>query len=124
MRILNEQNVELTKEQCDLETGYLREETIIRPNAVPIDDVTKFAWADEDYETIQRYIVMPDAKRNQNRIAQLKGLLRETDYAVIKIAEGAAAPGEYADVIAQRQAWRDEINELEGTAGGYAIDQS
>ncbi len=124
MRILNEQNVELTQEQCDLETGYLREETIIRPDAAPIDDVTKFAWADEDYETIQRYIVMPDAKRNQNRIAQLKGLLRETDYAVIKIAEGAAAPEEYADVIAQRQAWRDEINELEGTAGGYAIDQS
>lgn len=124
MRILNEQDEELTLDQCDLEKGYLREEVIIRPDSAPIDDVTKFAWADEDYETIQRYIVMPDAKRNQNRIAQLKGLLRETDYAVIKIAEGAAAPEEYADVIAQRQAWRDEINELEGTAGGYAIDQS
>lgn len=124
MRILNEQGEELTLDQCDLETGYLREETIIRPDAAPIDDVTKFAWADEDYETIQRYVAVPEKQRTTERIAQLKGLLRETDYAVIKIAEGAAAPEEYADVIAQRQAWRDEINELEGTAGGYAIDQS
>lgn len=48
------------------------------------------------------------------RIAELKALLASTDYAVIKIAEGAATPEEYADVIAQRQAWRAEINELEG----------
>ena len=124
MRILNEQDEELTIEQCDLETGYLLEETIIRHDAAPIDDVTKFAWADEDYETIQRYVAVPEKQRTTERIAQLKGFLRETDYAVIKIAEGAAAPEEYADVIAKRQAWRDEINELEVTAGGYAIDQS
>lgn len=113
MRILNEQGVELTREQCDLETGYLQQETIIRPDATPIDDVTKFAWADEDYETIQRYVVVPEEQRRAQRIAWLKAQLSATDYAVIKIAEGAAAPEEYADVIAQRQAWRDEINELE-----------
>lgn len=124
MRILNEQDEELTLDQCDLETGYLREETIIRPDAAPIDDVTKFAWADEDYETIQRYVAVPEKQRTTERIAQLKGLLRETDYVVIKIAEGAAAPEEYADVIAQRQAWRNEINQLEVAASGYAIDQS
>lgn len=113
MRILNEQDVELTQEQCDLETGYLREETIIRPDAAPIDDITKFAWADEDYETIQRYVTVPEEQRSAQRIVQLKQMLSNTDYMVIKIAEGAAAPEEYADVIAQRQAWRAEINELE-----------
>lgn len=46
------------------------------------------------------------------RIAELKALLASTDYTVIKIAEGAATPEEYADVITQRQAWRAEINEL------------
>lgn len=114
MRILDEQGQPLTEEQCDLKTGYLREETIIRPDAAPIDDVTKFAWADEDYETIQRYVVIPEEERRDERIAQLKQQLSDTDYAVIKIAEGAATAEEYADIIAQRQAWRAEINQLEG----------
>ncbi len=48
------------------------------------------------------------------RIAALKCKLSETDYAVIKIAEGAATTADYADLIAQRQTWRAEINDLEG----------
>ena len=47
------------------------------------------------------------------RIAELKRLLSNSDYAVIKIAEGAATQEEYADVIAKRQAWREEINAME-----------
>lgn len=46
-------------------------------------------------------------------IRELKDQLRETDYAVIKIAEGAATSEEYSEVIAQREAWRARINELE-----------
>lgn len=49
----------------------------------------------------------------QARIAELKQLLSDTDYVVIKIAEGAATVEEYADVIEQRRAWREEIRELE-----------
>lgn len=45
-------------------------------------------------------------------IADLKQALSDTDYAVIKIAEGAATKEEYADIIAQRQIWRAQINEL------------
>ncbi len=114
MRILDEQGQPLTEEQCDLTTGFLREEVIIRPEAEPIDNVAKFAWADEDYETIQRYVVIPEEERRAKRIAQLKKQLFDTDYAVIKIAEGAATAEEYAEVIAQRQEWRAEINQLEG----------
>ena len=47
------------------------------------------------------------------RTAELKALLAESDYAVIKVAEGAATAEDYADLITQRQAWRAEINELE-----------
>lgn len=36
--------------------------------------------------------------------------LRDTDYIALKIAEGAATKEEYADKIAQRQQWRDDIN--------------
>lgn len=49
----------------------------------------------------------------QMRITELKKLLASTDYTVIKIAEGVATAEDYADVIAQRQAWRAEINRLE-----------
>ncbi len=116
MRLLDENNNEILESDCDLSIGYIQKETIIRPGATPIDDITKFAWDDDDYETIRRYIVVPEEVRTSERVAELKRKLTETDYAVIKIAEGAAGPGEYADVIAQRQAWRAEINELEGNS--------
>lgn len=47
------------------------------------------------------------------RIRQLKAKLAETDYIAAKIAEGSATTKEYAEQIAERQAWRAEINELE-----------
>ena len=56
------------------------------------------------------------ADQIDEQIAELKERLTSTDYAVIKIAEGAATVEEYADVIAQRKLWRDEINRLEVTA--------
>lgn len=46
-------------------------------------------------------------------VYELKAKLSETDYCIIKIAEGAADRSEYADIIEQRQQWRDEINRLE-----------
>ncbi len=49
----------------------------------------------------------------QNRIKELKQMLFDTDYVVIKIAEGVATTEDYADVIARRQVWREEINQLE-----------
>jgi hypothetical protein len=36
--------------------------------------------------------------------------LSSTDYIAAKIAEGKATKSEYADKIAQRQTWRDDIN--------------
>ena len=36
--------------------------------------------------------------------------LSSTDYIAAKIAEGKATKAEYADKIAQRQTWRDDIN--------------
>ena len=57
------------------------------------------------------------------RIAELKKKLADTDYIVLKIAE-AQADGEtekiaelkmtYATELANRKAWREQINELEG----------
>ena len=46
-------------------------------------------------------------------IQLLKQQLADTDYVACKIAEGSATVEEYADIIAQRQIWRKEINKLE-----------
>lgn len=85
------------------------------------DDIIDVKISEEVYNDIKRYIwngesvvVNPDYKEDHSeRIAELKQLLADTDYAVIKIAEGAATSEEYADVIEQRKAWRNEIRELE-----------
>lgn len=56
------------------------------------------------------------AQQKQARLAELHRLLESTDYIAAKIAEGAATREEYADKLAQRQAWRTEINDLESEA--------
>lgn len=116
MRILDENDNEISESDCDLSIGYIQQEIVVRADATPIDDETKFAWSDDDYETIRRYIVVPEEVRRAERISRLKQQLSDTDYAVIKISEGAATPDEYAEAIAQRQAWRAEINQLEGNS--------
>lgn len=49
----------------------------------------------------------------REEITELKEKLSASDYAVIKIAEGAATGEEYAELIQQRGEWRAKINELE-----------
>ena len=51
--------------------------------------------------------------KNNNRIAELKQKLQETDYKAIKYSEGELSVEEYAETKAQRRAWREEINKLE-----------
>lgn len=46
-------------------------------------------------------------------ISNYKAMLARTDYQAIKHAEGLISEEEYAPIKAQRQAWRDKINELE-----------
>ena len=48
----------------------------------------------------------------EREIFDLKKKLADTDYIACKIAEGAATVEEYAEQIAQRQAWRERVNEL------------
>ena len=46
----------------------------------------------------------------QTIILDREGKLTSTDYIAAKIAEGKATKTEYADKIADRQGWRDDIN--------------
>lgn len=114
MRILNELRQEIKESDVDLSKGRMYVKRIIRPDAVPVDNVNKFAYADEDYEEVQIYERIPDEVLNQKRIDELKRKLSDTDYVVLKIMEGVSTLEEYAEVIAQRREWRKEINDLEG----------
>lgn len=68
-------------------------------------------WIVKDGKLVHDVFVPQES--SLERIVKLKRQLSETDYAVIKIAEGSATAEEYADVIAQRKQWRKEINVLE-----------
>lgn len=58
-------------------------------------------------------MITEEQKIKNTRIAELKYKLMQTDYQAIKYAEGLITTEEYAQIKAQRQEWRDEINELE-----------
>lgn len=49
----------------------------------------------------------------QTIILDRQGKLTSTDYIAAKIAEGKATKTEYADKIAERQTWRNDINAAE-----------
>lgn len=138
MKMLDGHNRELAAP--DLEQGWLKEERLLIAHHPAVEAVAEqghyetvaeypnggkdVAWvvdvpgtegaeAWDEYEDIQRYIPYTEAELAQRRVKALKRRLSETDYIAAKLAEGAATREEYADLIAQRQAWREEINALE-----------
>lgn len=94
---------------CECLEGF---EYINVVETLPDGDVTDYKYIDGVYV----YDPLPKADDNSTRIAELKQMLADTDYIVIKIAEGAATWDEYPGIKEQRQIWRDEINKLEQTS--------
>lgn len=121
--IYNEYSKEFESEiycQLDpLETAATGEEVYLLPALAtfvePLPPVEGAEVVFDGEKWFYRYMPEPTPEEiKQQKINELKAKLQATDYVVIKIAEGVATPEEYAEVIAQRQAWRAEINELEG----------
>lgn len=134
---------EMVECNLDLTKGYLKEDTIINhieaveevkevghyevvkeyPNGGKdvewVIDVkgVKGQEARDEEEAILVYIPYTKTElkkiQNQNRINELKQLLKETDYRAIKYAEGCYTEEEYKPYKELRQSYRDEINELE-----------
>lgn len=75
----------------------------------------KEAW--DEFEDVLQFVPFSAAELAQQRIGELKQFLRDTDYQILKIVEGASTLKECAEVIAKRMAWRKEINELERDIG-------
>lgn len=62
---------------------------------------------DELKNSIEKRLVV------ETEIKTIKQKLFDTDYQVLKYVEGHLTEEDYASVKEKRQAWRDEINELE-----------
>lgn len=80
MRILNKNGTELIESEIDLALGYLSKGTAIKVDVKPIDNITKFAWADEDYEEVYFYHLNPETSNmptTEDRIAALEAALLE-----------------------------------------------
>ena len=93
--------------------------TIARDEDIPIFEADGFVYGDVEHGYDGEWYLqghapeMPIAEQNAIRIDELKQLLNGTDYQAIKFAEGLISAEDYAPIKSQRQAWRDEINELE-----------
>ena len=59
---------------------------------------------------MKKYEIDALINEQQTIILDREGKLSSTDYIAAKIAEGKATKTEYADKIAERQTWRDDIN--------------
>lgn len=93
-----------TEEQYDEAYEYISANGYTIEEVEPKDGVRQFKIVEIPQPTEE------DVK--QARISELKAKLADTDYIVIKIVEGSATADEYAEVLANRKAWRKEINEL------------
>jgi hypothetical protein len=69
------------------------------------------AW--DEYEEVQRFVLFTEKELASRRIGELKQMLTDTDYNILKIVEGATTLQSCAEVIKKRASWRKEINELE-----------
>ena len=59
---------------------------------------------------MKKYEIDALINEQQTIVLDREGKLSRTDYIAAKIAEGKATKTEYADKIAERQQWRDDIN--------------
>ena len=111
-----------------IEEAYLQEESVFNEETqqeeiktVEYPEVTETYLACE-VSVVDKSQVSEEQKAKRlakinarKEIKELKQKLLDTDYQAIKYAEGWMTEDEYAPIKAERQAWRDRINELEAT---------
>lgn len=94
--------------------GYINLKTPLEEDIENYIQITEQEF--NELTKVEKYIPTEEEITKQeklNRINELKKLLSSTDYQAIKYAEGLITEEEYLPIKNQRQAWRNEINELE-----------
>ena len=78
-------------------------------------EITTYQYLDDSmHRRVTREEYDAFDQKKECTILDLKKKLADTDYIACKIAEGAATLEEYAEIRAQREEWRTQINELMG----------
>lgn len=72
MKIFDENMNPISETDVDLSCGYLVNGTCIKADAAPIDNVTKFAWNNEDYEPCKVYIIPRKVQDAPTRLDRLE----------------------------------------------------
>lgn len=75
----------------DLEKGYLTIRQEIRADAVPIDNLTKFAWEDSDYEEVKVYIPYEEPDTTPSQLDRMEAQLVYTAMMTGTLTEGVLA---------------------------------
>lgn len=126
MRVVNTRRKTIT--EYDLTKGYLEEVRIVKHDAIRLGkEITvekdgktitqkKRRYEADDFEVVQMYIPF-HTETARDKIASLKNKLSATNDKVIMCVEcqllGEEMPYDVAALHAERQAIRDEINQLE-----------
>lgn len=76
MRVVDKNGKTLT--EYDLTLGHLVHTTVIREDATPIDDVTKFAWDHDDYEEVQMYVPNPEENTTPTQLDRIEAQVAYT----------------------------------------------
>ena len=87
------------------------------------DRYSYYAVVDGKFTIKRRTPTVEEVKADETteinrQIGELKQKLSDTDYKAIKYSEGWLTDEEYAEVKAQREEWRTEINRLEASLEG------
>lgn len=95
------------------------DETAIEISNEDLEQIGITKCFDEENNCVIDYDNTEELRKQQaiERIEELKQLLKESDYRAIKYAEGCYTKTEYKPYKDQRQAYRDEINQLEAEIG-------
>ena len=77
MRYFDETGEQIPENYADLTKGFLVQFAAVKEDAAPIDNVTKFAWDDDDYEAAMMYVLNPETPEptQAERIAELEEAL-------------------------------------------------
>ena len=72
MRLVDKYFKDIKETDIDLTKGYITTTLAVKADAEPIDDISKFAWNDDDMEEVQMYIenIIPECVQEENKKEQ------------------------------------------------------
>ena len=108
--LYNEDMIEVTNP--DLENGYITLTKVVKPDALPVDNITKFAYTDDDYIEVQMYIRRDSGVQQMQSVDDIYDQLKKTDYEVLSYVEQMLTCSSVAEVSELIASWQPLASEL------------